>query len=250
MSDRIKGILFDFGETIIDFGRVDLPALFKRGTKLAYEYLVDRGHSLPPFKKYLRTQLRAVHWNVFKSRITRSEFNALDVIRRISDGQGLQLDHEHLVALAALWYEPLRQCASMEPGVLEMLRQFRDEDMTLGIISNTFVPGQVLDRHLEQEHLLELLPVRVYSCDVNYRKPDIRIFQITLERAHLAAQETVFVGDSLRADIRGANRAGMISVLKDPLDRYRHKRIRPHHRIRSLLELRDIIADYNDQPTE
>ncbi len=250
MGKRIKGILFDFGETIIDFGRVDLPALFKRGTELAYEYLTAGGHRLPPFKKYLHTQLRAVRWNIFKSRITRSEFNALDVIRRISDGQGLQLDHEHVIELAALWYEPLRQCASVEPGVREMLQQFRRDDLTLGVISNTFVPGHVLDRHLAQEHLLELLPVRIYSCDVKYRKPDPRIFQIALETAHLTPQQAIFVGDSLWADIRGANRAGLTSVLKDPLGRHQDKRIKPHHRIRSLLELPDIVLDYNDQPTE
>lgn len=250
MGKRIKGILFDFGETIVDFGRVDLTALFKSGTELAYEYLAARGHRLPPFKKYLRTQLLAVRWNTFKSRITRSEFNALDVIRRISDGQGLRLDHEHLVELAALWYEPLRRCSSVEPGVPEMLQQFRRDGLTLGVISNTFVPGCVLDRHLEQEHLLELLPVRVYSCDVNCRKPHPRIFQIALERANLTAPQAVFVGDSPWADIRGANRAGLTSVLKDPWDRYKHKRTRPHHRIRSLLELRDIIAGYSDQPTE
>ncbi len=250
MGKRIKGILFDFGETIIDFGRVDLPALFKRGTELAYEYLTAHGHRLPPFKKYLHTQLRAVRWNIFKSRITRSEFNALDVIRRISDDQGLQLDHEHVIELAALWYEPLRQCASVEPGVREMLQQFRRDDLTLGVISNTFVPGHVLDRHLAQEHLLELLPVRIYSCDVKHRKPDPRIFQIALETAHLTPQQAIFVGDSLWADIRGANRAGLTSVLKDPLGRHQDKRIKPHHRIRSLLELPDIVLNYNDQPTE
>jgi len=246
MGKRIKGILLDFGETIIDFGRVDLPGLFKSGTELAYEYLAARGHRLPPFKKYLRAQLRAVRWNIFRSRITRSEFNALDVIRRISDGQGLTLDHEHLVELAALWYEPLRQCASVEPGVREMLGEFCRDNLTLGVVSNTFVPGQVLDRHLARENLLELLPIRVYSCDVGCRKPNRKIFRVALKKADLTSGQTIFVGDSPWADIRGANRAGIASVLKDPNNRSTSRWTKPTHRIRSLLELRDIIAGYND----
>ena len=108
----------------------------------------------------------------------------------------------------------------------------------------------LLDRHLACENLLELLPIRVYSCDVGCRKPNRRIFQVALKKADLTSEQTIFVGDSHWADIRGANRAGLTSVLKDPLGRHQDKRIKPHHRIRSLLELPDIVLGYNDQPTK
>ena len=55
----------------------------------------------------------------------------------------------------------------------------------------------------------------------------------------------MFVGDSPKADIRGANRAGMVSVLKDPDNRHGSSRIQPCHRIRSITELADIVDQYN-----
>jgi putative hydrolase of the HAD superfamily len=103
----------------------------------------------------------------------------------------------------------------------------------------------VLDRHLQQEGMLDQLPLRVYSCQVGIRKPRPGIFRLALQRAALTASRTIFVGDSPRTDIAGANRVGMISVLKDPTGRHANGRARPSHLIRSILELPRIIEEYN-----
>lgn len=247
MAQRIRGILFDLGDTLLDFGPVDARTLFESGGRLAYEYLEKLGQPLPSFAKFHRRQLWAVRWNYVKSHLTRREFNALDLIGKLSRRMGQRLTHEQMLELAWLWYKPLRDCASAEEGLHELLRGFEKAGLTLGLVSNTFIPGEVLDRHLQQENLLDVLSVRVYSCDVHYRKPNPNIFSIALERAGLAPEATLFVGDSLWADIDGANRAGMISVLKEPAAREGDRHIQPHHRIARLAELKGIVATYNDQ---
>jgi len=78
------------------------------------------------------------------------------------------------------------------------------------------VPGHVLDAHLEQLGLLRFFPHRIYSCDVRYRKPDRRIFQLALDAVGVAANEAVFIGDNLHADVYGARRAGLLSIWKRP----------------------------------
>ncbi|MHC4294839.1 MAG: HAD family hydrolase, partial [Planctomycetota bacterium] len=233
------------GDTLLDFGKVDIPSLFEAGAKLAYEYLKGLGASLPSFPRYHRRQLWAIRWNYFKSRFTRREFNSLDILGKLSVRMGNNLTSEQMIELAWLWYEPLSRCAVVEDGLIETLRQFRDDGLTLGVISNTFIPGEVIDRHLASEDLLELLPIRVYSCDARFRKPSPDIFRIALQRAELTAPEAIFVGDSLRADINGANSAGMISVLKDPTGKYDDAPIGANHRIRSIAELGAIVAEYN-----
>jgi len=249
MAERIKGVFFDFGDTLLDVGQVDRFGLFEAGGQLAYEYLKGLNKPVPSFARYHRRQLWAVRWHYFKSRLTRREFNALDIIGKLAAGMGHNLTFDQTVELACLWYEPLSRLMTVEDGLAEMLANLRDRQLTLGVISNTFVPSQVLDRHLERLGLLDLLPVRVYSCDVRFRKPHPKIFSIALQRAGLAPRQAMFVGDSPEADIRGANRAGMISVLKDPTDRHRHSRIKPKHRIRRLAELPSIISAYNGRAT-
>ncbi|MHC4983620.1 MAG: HAD family hydrolase [Planctomycetota bacterium] len=244
MARRIRGILFDLGNTLLDFERVDVRSLFEAGARLSYEHLEKLGCPLPPFAKYHRRQLRAIRWKIIKSRLTRREFNSLDLIVRLVKRMGYNLRREQALEQAWLWYKPLSEFASKEEGLVELLEGFRGRGLVLGLISNTFIPAEVLDRHLAAEGLLNLLPVRVYSCEVRYRKPHPKIFAAALERGQLQAAETVFVGDSLQADIHGANCAGLISVLKDPDDRYRHPKIIPNHRVRKLRELAELVDGY------
>lgn len=247
MTRQIDGILLDLGDTILDFGQVDIPSLFEAGARLSYEYLRQMGLPLPAFPRYHRRQLWAIRWNYLKSRFTRREFNSLDVLGRLTLRMGHTLTPEQTLELAWLWYEPLSRQATVEPGTRELLEGFARRGLKLGLVSNTFVPGEVLDRHLERENLLDLLPVRVYSCNVRYRKPSGSIFRLALNRTGLEPSRTLFVGDSPVADIQGANRAGLISVLKDPRARHDHAAVSPRHRIRTLVELEDVVRQYNGQ---
>ncbi len=248
MTLRVRGILFDLGETLLDFGAVDFQRMFLKGTKLAYERVQQFGQPVPSFAAYHRRQLWAVKWHHFKGHITGREFSALDLIARSARKFGQDLTDAQLRELAWLWYRPLREQATVEPGLGEMLDRLRGDGLTLGVVSNTFVPAEALDRHLAEEGLLDCLPVRSYSCDVGYRKPHAAIFDDALRRTGLSAEETLFVGDRLRADVDGANRMGMTSVLKDPTGRHRGSRIRPHHRIRSILEVPAVVAEHNHGP--
>jgi putative hydrolase of the HAD superfamily len=245
MVQRVKGVLFDLGDTLLDFAQLDVTSLFEAGARLTYDYLQTLGKSLPSFATYHSRQLRALRWNYFKSKLTRREFNSLDLLGRLATGMGHELTGDQTLELAWRWYEPLSRCATSEEGLEDLLRRLGEQGIKLGLVSNTFVPAEVLDRHLEQLGLLEMLPVRVYSCRVGYRKPHPGIFAIALRQAGLEAGQAMFVGDSPRADILGANRAGMISVLKDPAGRYDGASVKPHHRIQRLSELPDILAQYN-----
>jgi HAD superfamily hydrolase (TIGR01549 family) len=245
MARKIQGILFDLGDTLLDFGKVDVLGKFEAGANLAYQYLSELRLPLPSFASFYRRQLWAFRWNYFKSRFTRREFNTLDILGKSCMEMGHDVSHEQMLELAWRFYRPLASQASAEEGTRELLAELAAGGLRLGLVSNTFVPGQTLDRHLAEAKLLDLLPVRVYSCDAIHRKPSPEIFRLALGQAQLEPEQTLFVGDSLEADILGANQAGMISVLKDPQDRHRHSKIQPRHRIRRLAELREILKRYN-----
>jgi len=240
---RLRGILFDLGDTLLNFGKVDVLSLFKQGARLGYDYLTSIRQPLPPYPKFYRKQMWAIRWTYFKSCITRREFNSLDLLGRVSHNMGHRLTNDQLLELSWQFYFPLRQTATVEPGTRELLEDFRRQGLTLGIVSNTFLPAEVLDRHLREANLLDLLPHRVYSSAVIYRKPHPGIFKIALSQTGLPPAQTLFVGDTPRPDIHGANQIGMISVLKDPTGK-RRCRYKPAHRIEKLEELRKIVAGY------
>lgn len=244
MTRRINGILFDLGDTILDFGKVDVLSLFEAGARLSYDYLANLGMHMPRFAKYFRQQLWAIRWSYLKSRFTRREFNALDVLGRLHGRMGHRLSPQQRVEVAWLWYQPLSEQATVEPGTADLLRKLQDDGLKIALVSNTFVPGEVLDRHLAREGLLDLLPIRIYSCDVRFRKPHPGIFRLALQAVGLGSDQTMFVGDSPKADIVGANKAGLVSVLKDASGKYASANTGANHRIRSLMELPAILDGY------
>jgi len=243
MGQRIRGILFDLGDTLLDFGKINAPRLFEEGAKLAYAYLRRLKQPLPSFWRYSRQQLWAVRWHYFCSHITGREFSSVELIRRIGRKFGQELTAEQLTELGWLWYRPLSRCATVETGLAEMLAALRSSGLVLGVVSNTFIPATALDRHLERLGLLEQLPVRVYSCEIGYRKPRREIFLEACRQAELEPAQAVFVGDSLRADIHGAGRMGMFTVLKDVAGRYNGHHVPADACIRSILELPQVLRD-------
>ena len=245
MTQRISGILFDLGDTLLDFGHVDIPLFFEEGARQAYEYLASLDQPMPAFDKYHRQQLRAIRRKYLFSKLAGRDFNSLDLIDHLGESLGHDLTDEQLAELGWLWYEPVSRHVTMEEGLRETLEALRDQGLKLGVVSNTFIAAGVLDRHLAIVNLLDLLPHRVYSCTLDFRKPDGRIFQIGLDGLSLSAEETIFIGDSFRADIRGANRMGMISVLKDPTGKRRRWFVKPDHRVKKLTELLDLVRSYN-----
>ena len=69
-----------------------------------------------------------------------------------------------------------------------------------------------MDKLLKTHGLDQLLDVVVVSAAVNKRKPSPEIFENTLKALGVSASETVFVGDTLDADIEGAKAVGMKAV--------------------------------------
>ena len=142
------------------------------------------------------------------------EFNAQLLLDHRLRRMGLPISPAQLDELSWLWYKPAGDLATMDPQLHHHLQCLQDMSLKLAIVSNTFSPPSVLDRHLKQFDLLRFFPVRQYSSEIVYRKPHPRIFQITLQKLGVCASEAVMVGDRIREDIKGASRIGIRAVLK------------------------------------
>lgn len=213
----IQAVLFDLGETLLQFGRVDADILFAAGARLTYDYLgrfTAAGRSLPPFQQYRRQNTRAIRLYYLWSNLTNREFDCLALLERRVRALGVQLEQSDLIELAWLWYQPLGAQATVEPDLHRSLAELQQLGVQLAVVSNTFLPAPVLDRQLARFDLLRFFPVRCYSSMTVFRKPDRRIFHRALRALNVPPAATVMVGDQRRPDIKGALRAGMKAVFK------------------------------------
>ena len=79
----------------------------------------------------------------------------------------------------------------------------------IGIIANQN-PGS--KERLDKLGLLNYIDLVIASAEEGVAKPDLRIFQIALDRANCKPEEAVMVGDRLDNDIIPANKIGMKTV--------------------------------------
>jgi len=211
---KIKAVLFDLGETVLDFGKVNTSRLFRQGARLSYEFLKDCAQKPSDFKYYCWRNLIALYLRRLISHITGKDFNALLLLRAIGTKKGIQLDRQQWQHFAWLWYEPLSKVASIERNLARTLTNLREKGLKLGIVSNTFVHSSSLEHHLEQLGILNFFNVRLYSYEFDFRKPDIRIFKIAAERLGETLENILFVGDRIDKDVKPAVKSGMPAVLK------------------------------------
>jgi putative hydrolase of the HAD superfamily len=211
---EIKAVLFDLGETLLNFGRFSPTRVFRQGARLSYEYLKSCGQAVGNFEYYCWRNLIALRIRHLISNIKQNDFNSSALLRGIGKKRGVKLDRHQWQEFSWLWYEPLSKIATVEPDIKQTLAKLKALGLKLGIVSNTFVSGDSLERHLEQVGILEFFAVRLYSYEYDFRKPHRQLFRIAAERIAEAPEHIAYVGDRIDKDIIPALRLGMQPVLK------------------------------------
>jgi len=92
------------------------------------------------------------------------------------------------------------------------LEAARKRDFRMGMVSNATDLARKVLSNLDMEKYFDFV---VISDEVGVRKPDPRIFRIALNKAGVAAERSLFLGDKLSTDVMGAARIGMRAILVD-----------------------------------
>ncbi|MDR1993056.1 MAG: HAD family hydrolase [Nitrososphaerota archaeon] len=132
------------------------------------------------------------------------------------------------------FYEEFMKYVRIDPHAEIVLRAL-SENYCLGIVSNFAIPECVY-KLLRVSGIDNLFEVVVVSASVNKRKPSPEIFESALKMLAVSASETVFVGDTIDADIKGAKAVGMRTIYIERRIQSEPK-IHPDQTIKCLTEL-------------
>lgn len=244
-NNRIKAVLFDMDDTLIDWSgvQVDMAAVETRHLQNVYYHLADRGCGLPPFDdfwhRFRQTLIQA--WTEAKTNWSGVSFALVMRAFLLDCGiEEAQLDLD-AVLRAYDW--------AIVPGVepfddtLPVLEQLKRSGYKIGLITNAMQPMWMRDIELRAYGILDYLDARLTSGDVGVMKPHPFIYWRALELLDVQPEEAIFVGDRPANDIAGANEAGLTSVLISPphLDRDLAG-VRPNFIISTLSELLPILT--------
>lgn len=99
------------------------------------------------------------------------------------------------------------------PGALEALEAFRARGLRLALVTNGGAAGQ--RRKIERFGLEARVDAVLVEGELGFGKPDRRVFARALDALGAAPEEAWMVGNDLRADVAGAQAAGIAGVWVD-----------------------------------
>jgi putative hydrolase of the HAD superfamily len=206
MEFPFKAIGFDWANTLVDLGEED----DRRPLKKVFTHLEEKKITLPDFEVCLRKSRELFKSMIELSRITHREARYEEVLQyllfyfKISWKGKVSLEE-----LLQVYYREVYREREIFPEVKNVLQQLSEWNICMGIISNTTNPVFMKELELEDSGLKKYFEFTLYSSGVPYRKPHSSIFQLSISYFRLEPCEILFVGDSLSADILGAQKVGM-----------------------------------------
>ena len=200
----VRAVLIDLDDTLVDHlhaVRTALRALHQSDTRLQtldYEFLLAEWQRV----------LESMHDDVALGRIPIHESRIIRY-RHFYDLAGAPVDRQAAEKIAARHVESYMASRRVVPGADALLRAVRPHARVVVVTNNTVVEQR---EKLATFGMTALVDELVTSEEFGAAKPDLSIFRHALERAGVAADEAVMVGDSWANDVIGATNAGIRAV--------------------------------------
>ena len=203
----LRAVLFDWGDTLMEF-RFDeelMDTAFRAGLEA-----LGRDDLAPAdeVRAHFREQFEPLFW----APGTLEEIEYPGVIRETLGDFGVEVSDEELDRFLEAEHEAWQPARVLGATTHALLESLRSRGLKLGLVSNAFDPGWLLRRDLEQMGIAERIDFAIFSSEVGKRKPHPEIFERALTALDAAADESLFVGDRLFEDVRGADKLGMTTV--------------------------------------
>ena len=210
---KTTDVFFDLDHTLWDFERnsaLTFQLIFQE-----HNLKIDLGHFL---EHYVPINLR--FWKLYREERVGKQELRYQRLKQTFDLVGLQVHDDTINSLSESYIEHLSSFKNVMPGTFEILDYLKDK-YHLHIITNGFSETQ--EKKMKNANIRHYFEVVVNSEMAGVKKPDPKIFQLALERARVQPENAVMIGDSLEADILGAQQVGFSTIHLNSHQEAHHK---------------------------
>ncbi|EJG1648555.1 HAD-IA family hydrolase [Vibrio parahaemolyticus] len=235
----LKAIFFDMDETLCGTSQADKAAgqKFAAWIQQTYPQVSDPQAFLQRYLQGVYKKLNAEFPQLVALLPDENAFRC-GLIQTILAENGIHIDAEQ-AQQAQHYFDSARMGAfTFFPGVKEMLTDLR-KHYKLVVITN----GPIFSQHpkLKATQMDEWVDHIIVGGEEPEEKPAASIFQKALNLVDVKPEETLHIGDSLAADIAGANNMGILSVWVNATGASTPTEITPNFEIRETVELKEIL---------
>ena len=142
-------------------------------------------------------------------------------------------DNEELARIVqSRWFDFVD--STLYPEVKEVLSELKQRGLKLGLISNGY--EEEINLILEKVDLEETTFDIIVGVDtIRQAKPNPDIFKYAISKLNVKLEETMFVGDNVEADYKGAENAGIKALLIDRTEKKQND-------LRTIKNLKELLS--------
>ncbi|HBC03499.1 MAG: noncanonical pyrimidine nucleotidase, YjjG family [Aequorivita sp.] len=224
-KSEITDVFFDLDHTLWDFDK---------NSGLAFERVFKKHKIELPLVDFLKVYepINLDYWKKYREdRVSKEQLRRGRLTETFASFQ-LKLPLKTIDSVAHCYIEELPVDNHLFIGAVDIL-DYLSQTYKLHIITNGFEEVQHLK--LQNSGIKKYFNTITTSEEVGLKKPHPVIFETALMKASVASKKSVMIGDSLEADIIGAQKAGMYTLFFN----YRNEiATAPHFAISELSEIK------------
>ena len=122
----------------------------------------------------------------------------------------IQPSKEDFQWFSKLFFENHKKYIKLFPETLLILRELKNTDLHMGIISD--IDNDFQEFQFKVFGISGIFDSITTSEEVQSYKPESKIFQVALDKARCQGEESIIIGDSYKKDIVGGKNMGMTTI--------------------------------------
>jgi len=200
---RPSGIIFDFGDTVLQMESSDTLAGNRR--------LLEFTETNPGVTDAdIQRVTDEIGWMDRARDESMIEFNCQSFQRLLYETLGVSFRISYDEMEREFWHAAVKYVPVA--GIYDLLDVLEASGIKTGILSNTIFSSAVLKEELAKHNLEHRFSFVIASGDYGVRKPHRHIFRIAVRKMNLEPADIWFIGDKPGYDIKGALDAGLYPV--------------------------------------
>ncbi|WP_339753845.1 YjjG family noncanonical pyrimidine nucleotidase [uncultured Winogradskyella sp.] len=211
MTKKIKHVFFDLDHTLWDFDK---------NSGLTFEKIFKLNNINVKLKDFLLVYepINLNYWKLYREEKVTKSVLRYGRLKEAFDKIKITVEDDIINHLSEAYIDHLTTFNHLFDGTFEIL-DYLQENYELHIITNGFEEAQ--ERKMTTSNIRNYFKTITNSEMVGVKKPNPKIFNFALDIANANADESIMIGDSIEADIVGANNIGMDTIHFDYKDTHK-----------------------------
>ncbi|MCB9076759.1 MAG: HAD family hydrolase [Anaerolineaceae bacterium] len=240
ISGPIKGIIFDLGGTLIEITR-QWDDIIREGAEAMTDWYVKKRRIKFDSEALIDAFIEERYHACETARATQTEISAQKSLQRaLKQIQAPAAAEAAIEGAIKVLFSPEEAAYQLFPDAIDTIKKLKAQGCRLGLYSNA-TDDKLVQRLVNRNGLRPYLSPTFSSAGCGWRKPKPEPFSLIARRWNLPPAQVAVVGDTLGADILGAQNAGMIGILIQRSNPAAASPIQPAATINQLAELTSLI---------